>query len=73
VDYGFLWWMAPIDPAISTADVNNRVIMASGNLNQFLFVVPSLDLVVVNTGATNDSFGVTVDFVVRELIPALSR
>ena len=73
MDYGFLWWMAPIDPAISTADVNNRVIMASGNLNQFLFVVPSLDLVVVNTGATNDSFGVTVDFVVRELIPALSR
>lgn len=42
-------------------------------MNQFLFVVPSLDLVVVNTGATNESFGVTVDFVVRELIPAIAR
>ena len=73
VDYGLLWWMAPIDPAISAVDVDNRVIIASGNMNQFLFVVPSLDLVVVNTGSTNDSFGITVDFVVRELIPAISR
>jgi CubicO group peptidase (beta-lactamase class C family) len=72
VDYGLLWWMAPIDPTRSTADVNNRVIIASGNMNQFLFVVPSRDLVVVNTGSSNDSFGVTVDFVVRELIPAVS-
>jgi CubicO group peptidase (beta-lactamase class C family) len=73
VDYGLLWWMAPIDPARSTADVSNRVVIASGNMNQFLFVVPSRDLVVVNTGSSNDSFGVTVDFVVRELIPAMSR
>ena len=71
VDYGLLWWIAPIDPARSGADVSNRVIIAAGNMNQFLFVVPSLDLVVVSTGATNDSFGVTVDFVVRELIPAI--
>src|SRR5262249_19348583 len=71
VDYGLLWWIAPIDPAGSAADVSKRVIIAAGNMNQFLFVVPSLDLVVVNTGATNDSFRVTVDFVVRELIPAL--
>ena len=71
VDYGLLWWMAAIDPARSTADVDNRVIIAAGNMNQFLFVVPSRDLVVVNTGATNDSIGVTVDFVVRELIPAI--
>jgi len=72
VDYGLLWWMASIDPTRSTADVSNRVIIASGNMNQFLFVVPSRDLVVVNTGSSNDSFGVTVDFVVRELIPAVS-
>jgi CubicO group peptidase (beta-lactamase class C family) len=71
VDYGYLWWMAPIDPARSTAELSNRVMIAAGNMNQFLFVAPSLDLVVVNTGATNDSFGVTVDFVVLELIPAL--
>jgi CubicO group peptidase (beta-lactamase class C family) len=71
VDYGLLWWITAIDSARSTADVNNRIIIASGNLNQFLFVVPSLDLVVANTGATNESFGVTVDFVVRELIPTI--
>lgn len=73
VDYGFLWWLAAIDPARPTSEPANRVIIASGNLNQFLFVVPSLDLVVVNTGASNDSFGVTIDFVVRELIPAVTR
>jgi CubicO group peptidase (beta-lactamase class C family) len=73
VDYGYLWWMAAIDPLHSTAELGNRVMIASGNMNQFLFVAPSLDLVVVNTGATNESFGVTVDFVVRELIPAIER
>lgn len=73
VDYGLLWWLAAIDPARPTSDPANRVIIASGNLNQFLFVVPSLDLVVVNTGSTNESFGVTIDFVLRELIPALGR
>ena len=73
VDYGYLWWMAPIDPALSTAELSNRVLIAAGNMNQFLFVAPSLDLVVVNTGATNDSFGVTVDFVLRELIPAIQH
>ena len=73
VDYGYLWWMAPIDPAFSTAELGNRVMIAAGNMNQFLFVAPALDLVVVSTGATNDSFGVTVDFVLRELIPAIQR
>jgi CubicO group peptidase (beta-lactamase class C family) len=73
VDYGYLWSMAPIDPALSTAELSNRVMIASGNMNQFLFVAPSLDLVVVNTGATNESFGVTADFVLRELIPAMVR
>src|SRR5688572_29397736 len=31
VDYGLLWWMAAIDPARSTADPDNRVLIASGN------------------------------------------
>lgn len=65
--------MAAIDPAQSTADVSKRVIIASGKMNQLLFVVPSYDRVVVNTGSSNDSLRVTVDFVVRELIPAVSR
>jgi hypothetical protein len=73
MDYGLLWWLAAIDPSRSTVDPTNRVIIAAGNMNQFLFVVPSLDLVVVNTGGSNDSFGATVPFVVRELIPAIAR
>jgi CubicO group peptidase (beta-lactamase class C family) len=72
VDYGLLWWLAAINPARATSEPANRVVIASGNLNQFLFVVPSLDLVVVHTGSTNESFGVTIDFVLRELIPALA-
>ena len=65
--------MRAIDLARVGYLVLNRVIIASGNMNQFLFVVPARDLVVVNTGSSNDSFGVTVDFVVRELIPVVSR
>lgn len=73
LDYGSLWWLAPINPARSTSEADNRVIVGSGNMNQFLFVVPSLDLVVVNTGGSNESFGVTLDFLVREMIPSIAR
>jgi len=71
VDYGYLWWLFPIDPSRPTTDRNNVVIVGSGNLNQFVFIVPSKDLVVVNTGSSNDSFGVTVDWVVREVLAGL--
>jgi CubicO group peptidase (beta-lactamase class C family) len=66
-DYGYLWWLMPVGTG-STADV---MITGSGAMNQWLFVVPSLDLVVAVTGGSNQAS--PPDFMIREIIPAASR
>lgn len=45
--------------------------MASGNFNNWLFIVPRPHLVVVVTGGDNRSFGAPVDFLYREILPAV--
>jgi CubicO group peptidase (beta-lactamase class C family) len=62
-DYGLLWWLMPAG--------NDTLITASGNMNQWLFVLPSQDLVIAVTGGSNQSS--VPDFVHREVLPALRR
>jgi CubicO group peptidase (beta-lactamase class C family) len=64
-DYGFLWWLMP---AGTSADL---MITASGNLNQWLFVLPRHDLVVVVTGGANHAS--VPDFLIREILPSVLR
>ena len=66
-DYGYLWWLMPVS-AGSWSDV---MITGSGNMNQWLFVVPSLDLVVVVTGGSNQA--TPPDFMIREILPSVTR
>jgi CubicO group peptidase (beta-lactamase class C family) len=66
-DYGYLWWLMSVVTG-STADV---MIAGSGNMNQWLFVVPSLDLVVVVTGGSNQAS--PADFMIREILPSVTR
>ena len=66
-DYGYLWWRIPVGQG-APADT---LITASGNMNQWLFVLPRLDLVVVVTGASNEAN--VPDFVIREILPAVVR
>lgn len=66
-DYGYLWWLMPVGSG-ATADV---MITGSGNLNQWLFVVPRLDLVVVVTGGANQAS--VPDFMAREIHTAVIR
>jgi CubicO group peptidase (beta-lactamase class C family) len=65
-----LWWLYPIDPTRPT-DAGNVVYAASGNLNQWLFVVPHLDLVMVMTGQSNTHFGAPVQILMRDILPAV--
>ena len=41
------------------------------HFNNWLFIVPKHDLVVVVTGGDNRSFGAPVDFLYREILPAV--
>ena len=49
----------------------DTLITASGNLNQWLFIAPRHDLVVVVTGAANQAS--VPDFVIREILPSVLR
>ena len=70
-DYGLLWWLMPLDGASPTGGRNEAIWMASGNYNNWIFIVPRHDLVVVVTGGDNRSFGAPVDFLYREILPAV--
>ena len=70
-DYGLLWWLMPLDGTSPSGGRDDTIWMASGNLNNWLFIVPKHDLVVVVTGGDNRSFGAPVDFLYREILPAV--
>lgn len=50
-EYGYLWWLDDVPSATGP----HRVVFASGNGGQTLFVVPDLDLVVAFTGHNYNS------------------
>ena len=70
-DYGLLWWLMPLDGTSPSGGRDDTIWMASGNFNNWLFIVPRLDLVVVVTGGDNRSFGAPVDFLYREILPSV--
>ena len=70
-DYGLLWWLMPLDGTSLSGGRDETIWMASGNFNNWLFIVPKHDLVVVVTGGDNRSFGAPVDFLYREILPAV--
>ena len=70
-DYGLLWWLMPLDGSSPSGGRDETIWMASGNFNNWLFIVPKHDLVVVVTGGDNRSFGAPVDFLYREILPAI--
>ena len=66
-DYGYLWWLMPA----TSGTMTDTMITASGNMNQWAFIVPARDLVVVVTGADNRTS--VPDFVIREILPSVVR
>lgn len=70
-DYGLLWWLMPLDGTNPSGGRDETIWMASGNFNNWLFIVPKHDLVVVVTGGDNRSFGAPVDFLYREILPSV--
>jgi CubicO group peptidase (beta-lactamase class C family) len=65
-DYGLLWWRIPAGNA--QGDV---MVAASGILNQWIFIIPRLDLVITVTGGSDEASA--PDFVIREILPSVVR
>ena len=63
--YGYFWWLFPRVRGGSGAEV----ITASGSGGQWLFVVPSLDLVVAVVAADGDGLELLYD----GILPAITR
>ena len=72
-DYGRLWWLLPIDAAGSSANRQDVIYTGIGNLNQWLFVIPRYDLVVVVTGKSNAAFGAPAAFLFSDILPAVRQ
>src|SRR6185503_7603459 len=70
-DYGYLWWLLPIDGSGGTSDRNNLIITGSGARTQWLFVIPRFDLVVAVTGSSDASFNEPPDFLYSTILPAV--
>jgi CubicO group peptidase (beta-lactamase class C family) len=60
-DYGYLWWTLP-----------RGIVTASGAQGQWIFVVPSLDLVVTITGESDANFLSGPDLLYRQVLPAIA-
>ena len=72
LDYGYLWWLLPLNN-VSSNGWETDIITASGARGQWLFVVPSLDLVVAATsnGAGYQGYIDPVDFLYTYILPSI--
>ena len=71
VDYGYLWWLLPLDGRGATGARNETIYTASGAQGQWIFVIPKHDLVIVVTAAT-PQFDAPVRFLYQDLLPAVA-
>jgi CubicO group peptidase (beta-lactamase class C family) len=71
VDYGYLWWLMPINGSGATRDRNAVIYTASGAQGQWLFVIPKYDLVVAVTGGSDNSWVAAPDFLYSDILPAI--
>ena len=70
VDYGYLWWLLPLDGTGATGDPSSVVYTASGARGQWIFIVPRYDLVVAVTSDTPDA-DAPVRFLFDDILPSI--
>lgn len=71
VDYGYLWRLLPLDGSgLDPSDAADTY-TASGARDQWIFIIPRYDMVVVVTGNTSATFAQPVDFLYTDILPAV--
>ncbi len=71
VDYGYLWWLLPLDGRGPTGDPRATIYTAAGAQGQFIFVIPRYDMVIAVTSNT-PQFDLPVGLLYQYILPAIS-
>jgi len=71
VDYGYLWWLLPLDGSGTDQGDQADIYTAAGARDQWIFVIPRYDMVVVVTGNTVSTFAQPVDFLYNDILNAV--
>ena len=71
-DYGYFWWHQWVDASTPAGSRRVNMVLASGNGGQKIYMVPSLDLVVVVTGGNYNTQSPSTA-IMKELLSALLR
>jgi CubicO group peptidase (beta-lactamase class C family) len=69
-DYGYLWWLLPLDGTGNDRSEDATIYTASGAQGQFIFAIPRYDMVVVVTASASD-FATPIDFLYSDILPAV--
>jgi CubicO group peptidase (beta-lactamase class C family) len=70
-EYGYFWWHQWVDAATPDGPRRVEMVVATGNGGQKIYLVPSLDLVVVLTGGNYNTQSPATAIMAKELLPAL--
>jgi CubicO group peptidase (beta-lactamase class C family) len=70
-DYGYFWWHQWIDVATPSGTKRVEMVAASGNGGQKIYLIPSLDAVVVMTGGNYNTNSPSTAIMRGELLPAM--
>jgi len=72
-DYGYFWWHQWIDVATPSGTKRVEMVDASGNGGQKIYLIPSLDAIVVMTGGSYNTNSPPTAIMRNELLPAMLR
>jgi len=70
-EYGYFWWHQWIDVTTPAGTQRIEMVGASGNGGQKIYLIPSLDAVVVLTGGSYNTTSPATAIMQKELLPAL--
>jgi CubicO group peptidase (beta-lactamase class C family) len=70
-EYAYFWWHQRVDASSPGGPRRVDMVVATGNGGQKIYLVPSLDLVVVLTGGRYNSQSPASSIMAQELLPAL--
>jgi CubicO group peptidase (beta-lactamase class C family) len=72
-EYGYFWWHQYINAAMPDGPRRVDMVLATGNGGQKIYLVPSLDLVVVMTGGNYNANSPATAIMANEILPALLK